>query len=691
MPNENGQRLQDFLPQTIIRIVSFWILAVLAMYMCVADHPESTYIRQSVRCLLYFWLGTGVRCIDTFMSACLGGDRDNDGVRDRVFRINTIAMMSVAFGLATSFLGDIWCIQLVIARLHAFQEAFGESLPCIRVINCLVVLMKVCMPFVAFAARLPDPTTLVVSTFTTLCLLVLVALVCRAYLLPLKALRDSRKVDSKDEAMGKQLLKETQFAMRVIFVAQLGFVVAGFSMATFLLFFGLERVTRTNAVTSIYQYSGLADSLGNAFCIVLLSASSLSLPKFSPKKAAVAIEEENLVNTNCTCGQQLARTSCQASQPWKSAAANATCDACAWEIKVAELANRRVSVSNLLSFYSQLGSTRLMSHFDPEKSTTNDVVRHAVIPESRHGTMGEALAESWHGVEDKSRKYFPMQNVLTKDYAPRMVTHHWANRFRDLVAAVVADALHLSRWDSVAQHLSFGDVEMLRERLAESGSLDSQYWICALCINQHASICGNSMGVRDTVTGDVLPFCDCSTPKYFNDHPVECELNKFDSMMQHLHRRYAQGFLQVVAIDTDFNLFSRAWCVAELVEAHNSQMDQHVMLHSPTVLEEHSGQLSSLKVENCESSRPEDKEAILLKIGAEADIERFNGRLQQLLLGSKGLLAGWLDGQKLLQEVGAIAARARTRCLADAHNARGMELNQCQHDRNGDNSDDFAV
>ena len=191
-----------------------------------------------------------------------------------------------------------------------------------------------------------------------------------------------------------------------------------------------------------------------------------------------------------------------------------------------------------------------------------------------------------------------------------MVTHHWANRFRDLVAAVVADALHLSRWDSVAQHLSFGDVEMLRERLAESGSLDSQYWICALCINQHASICGNSMGVRDTVTGDVLPFCDCSTPKYFNDHPVECELNKFDSMMQHLHRRYAQGFLQVVAIDTDFNLFSRAWCVAELVEAHNSQMDQHVMLHSPTVLEEHSGQLSSLKVENCESSRPEDKEAI---------------------------------------------------------------------------------
>ena len=189
-----------------------------------------------------------------------------------------------------------------------------------------------------------------------------------------------------------------------------------------------------------------------------------------------------------------------------------------------------------------------------------------------------------------------------------MVTHHWANRFRDLVAAVVADALHLSRWDSVAQHLSCGEVEILRERLAESGTQDSQYWICALCINQHASICGSSMGVRDTVTGAVLPSCDCSTPKYFNDPPVQCELNKFDCMMKHLHHRYSQDFLQVVAIDKDFNLFSRAWCVAELVEAYNSHMDQHVMLHSPSVLEQNSGRLSSLKVENCAASRPEDKE-----------------------------------------------------------------------------------
>ena len=70
-------------------------------------------------------------------------------------------------------------------------------------------------------------------------------------------------------------------------------------------------------------------------------------------------------------------------------------------------------------------------------------------------------------------------------------------------------------------------------------------------------------------------------------------------------------------------------------------------------------------------------QAILSKIGAEAEIEQFNGRLQQLLLGSKGLLAGWLDAQKLLQEVGAIAARARSRC-EDRAKAAGVSHEETQ-------------
>ena len=77
-------------------------------------------------------------------------------------------------------------------------------------------------------------------------------------------------------------------------------------------------------------------------------------------------------------------------------------------------------------------------------------------------------------------------------------------------------------------------------------------------------------------------------------------------------------------------------------------------------------------------------QAILSKIGAEAEIEQFNGRLQQLLLGSKGLLAGWLDAQKLLQEVGAIAARARSRCEDRAKAAVSHEETQEASIESGD-------
>ena len=117
----------------------------------------------------------------------------------------------------------------------------------------------------------------------------------------------------------------------------------------------------------------------------------------------------------------------------------------------------------LLELYAQLGSGH-MAHFRPEVSTTNDVVRQAIIPMSRWGARGRSLADALE--------------VSQQDRRPvRMVTHHWANRFRDLVAAapgprchgldaaeVLADAMQLSRWDGVAKELDAGHVESLRQR-----------------------------------------------------------------------------------------------------------------------------------------------------------------------------------------------------------------------------------
>ena len=122
--------------------------------------------------------------------------------------------------------------------------------------------------------------------------------------------------------------------------------------------------------------------------------------------------------------------------------------------------------------------------------------------------------------------------------------------------------------------------------------------------------------------------------KCLNDCPISCELNKFDSMMEHLYLRFRQGFLQVIAIDKNFDMFSRAWCIAELAQAHATRMEQHLVVHSAESLENQKLRLRSLRVENCYASRPEDKQEILSKIGSASAIRKFNDGLQKLLLGS---------------------------------------------------------
>merc|ERR1712183_1104898 len=99
-------------------------------------------------------------------------------------------------------------------------------------------------------------------------------------------------------------------------------------------------------------------------------------------------------------------------------------------------------------------------------------------------------------------------------------------------------------------------------KLLSNGTLHSRYWICSYCVNQHSSICGGTgpqppydteaynrwdAQRRDSVTGEIFTWCTCAEPKYFNAHPVECELNKFDDMMALLHTE-APGFRLLAAV-----------------------------------------------------------------------------------------------------------------------------------------------
>eukprot|EP00747_Dinoflagellata_sp_TGD_P115577 gnl/TRDRNA2_/TRDRNA2_172191_c1_seq3.p1 gnl/TRDRNA2_/TRDRNA2_172191_c1~~gnl/TRDRNA2_/TRDRNA2_172191_c1_seq3.p1 ORF type:complete len:370 (-),score=37.64 gnl/TRDRNA2_/TRDRNA2_172191_c1_seq3:319-1428(-) len=299
-----------------------------------------------------------------------------------------------------------------------------------------------------------------------------------------------------------------------------------------------------------------------------------------------------------------------------------------WKLTVKELANRGFRLSALLHFYE--GLPQAMPDFSKD-STTSDVVKHAIIPQSRTDDgMGVALATIWNAG----------QPVLPT----RMVTHNWANRFRDLVAAIIAEALELQEFERIATKLSSAEgVAELKTVLHKRNVLDITYWVCAISVNQHSSICHNLM-------------CTCNHPKFLNDEP-RCEINKFDDMMMFL-KEQVPTVRQVICVDNDFQLFWRAWCVAELVQANQSSIEQYLVIASRTALDANYNRLGNLNVSECQASRKEDKEYIISKI---IDIDHFNNELQRLIFSDRGLFQKVSDATARATEAGQIARRARQR------------------------------
>uniref|UniRef100_A0A7S4T1S7 Uncharacterized protein n=1 Tax=Alexandrium monilatum TaxID=311494 RepID=A0A7S4T1S7_9DINO len=128
----------------------------------------------------------------------------------------------------------------------------------------------------------------------------------------------------------------------------------------------------------------------------------------------------------------------------------------AWSAKVSALAGRSVSALSLLDFFERLGPNgETMPHFDPRRSTTGDVVRHAVVPLSRRGDAGLPYAE----LVRSGGAALPAS----------MVTHTWGCCFAVLVAAVVADAMGLAEYGDVLAQLEEGHISQVRDRLEACG------------------------------------------------------------------------------------------------------------------------------------------------------------------------------------------------------------------------------
>lgn len=218
--------------------------------------------------------------------------------------------------------------------------------------------------------------------------------------------------------------------------------------------------------------------------------------------------------------------------------------------------------------------------------------------------------------------------------AVRMVTHSWRNKFTFLLSAILADALQAETYDQVAEVLRSRELNKLAQKLKEAGKLDVPYWVCAFSVNQHAGICG--MPPPEDSTKVAITPCRCKTAKHFSGDLSE--MNKFDDMMAYLKRFLRQRaqqehsqvrLAQVVAMDVDFSLLTRVWCVAELVEAKSLHLPQAIKIHSAASRKRCLDQLLHLDVRTAEASFPADKELVLSKID---DVDDFNLRLSDLLL-----------------------------------------------------------
>ncbi|CAE8683886.1 unnamed protein product [Polarella glacialis] len=308
-----------------------------------------------------------------------------------------------------------------------------------------------------------------------------------------------------------------------------------------------------------------------------------------------------------------------------------------WDRKVLDLAGRGITLRALLRFYRRLGTSSVMPHFDPALHSTADVARQAIIPLS---------------------KVFPM----------KMVTHSWSNRFSHLVAAVVADALDLPEYEAVLGRLDRFEIGALEEELYWKSKLDQTYWICLFAVNQHASICARILPQEcDPVTGKQPLPCNCESEKFGSQTPplrhdgqsILCEMNKFDDMMACIAAA-EPGFAQLLAVDKDFTIFRRAWCVAEIHQAYSLRLPQKMLVFSEETLTRYKSYLKTLKVEDMEASHPADRDMILARISDKAS---FNEEVQRLLFDDGGLLEEWRGGFDHMTMLGEVARRGYERVV----------------------------
>ncbi|CAE7930782.1 BMY1 [Symbiodinium necroappetens] len=418
-----------------------------------------------------------------------------------------------------------------------------------------------------------------------------------------------------------------------------------FSLVLTILVVPAALVTTLPPLTSAFEEEWLVvavsiqalDSLGNAAAAVLLSGSHRLHKENRPYSYPNQPGQSSQWMSCLICTQPRAVTTMETT--WSLA----------WKAKVAELSLRGMTLRSLLLFYQDHLPSMPGWRYAPKDHKTKDVVRRAIIPLTSREESSYAVS------------------ALNRDGARRaaiMVTHNWGNNFKDLLAAIVSDALQECSFNLAARLLE-EDVALMSTILSDSGRLDDTYWVCAFAVNQHTSICHTNPKNRDPFTDELHPVCSCSSVN-ISDPDGQCtlsEINKFDDMMYLLAA--TGGCRQVIAVDQSLDLFKRAWCVAEIAEAKRLQMTQQLKLSSIATILQRAHTLSNLDVGKMEASCEKDRELILKKIEGNMTLDQFNAELRSLIFDPRsGLLTAWRDMDSV-QQIGEVGRLIRWG-LADA-------------------------
>lgn len=607
----------------LLDLACAWIECLLAMRCLTEKRTFSLFGARTLWCLEMLWMAHAVDVLVAVMFLC-SGRHAKELHPEEVF---LVGIADIGSGLSTVL---IWL--LVFARLQNLELALPEYFKT-RIVHSLLTVCAVLLGMINLC------TMMSAWKANAACLAVGGAILASV------AIMTSRRLYKVWRAMRKErrgirglLLKEALWAGQIFRAELAAVLVTGLSSTAHLFWRAYLNWTWGDG-----EYLEMSDSSSRAVAALdfLCNASCLAV------MCGVFLNSRPSHRCEQRCERKSSQSFCiQGSIGNLESMSDAgDRDVEVARSKVIDIAHRGFRLEKLLDFYAELISpSSPMPTYDRHLSSTNDVVREAIIPMSRFedGSGGSALATKWN----------EGQQIL----AEVMVTHAWSNLFLHLVAAVVADGCGCSTYDAIAAELVAGDTEKLKCRLRARNALQTTVWICAFCVNQHASICGgfgNGQSIN-TVSQQVYPVCTCQQPKYFNDQPADCELNKFDKMMAFLSYYNPAVFRQVVACDKSFDLTGRAWCIAELVEAYNCNISQTLVVHSDEGVDEHHYMLKQLDIRECKASRPEDVTDILSKI---LDIDAFNDVVYELIFGEDGLFKQWSDRETQLENAGHLAAR----------------------------------